>query len=155
MIAVGKPVPTFSLSDDHNEIISNESLKGAWTILYFYPKDDTTGCTAEACSIRDFGADFGKRGVNVYGVSKDSVVSHTKFKKKYDLNFPLLADTEHALAESFGVWQEKMLYGKKYMGMERSTFVLSPQGKVVAAFPKVNPVDHGMFLLKELDELMA
>lgn len=154
MIAVGKTLPRFDVVDENGTAVTPESLKGTWTVIYFYPKDDTSGCTAEACSIRDSHTEFTKRGVAVYGVSKDSVKSHVKFKDKYKLTFPLLSDPEHTMAEAFGVWVEKTLYGKKYMGMERSTFIVNPAGKVVAAFPKVNPVDHGPFLLKELDLLM-
>ena len=111
-------------------------------MLYFYPKDDTPGCTVEACAFRDGIKEIKKRGAVVLGVSADSVESHKKFKSKFDLNFPLLADTDKNIIEAYGVWKEKSMYGKKYMGIERTTFVIDEQGKIAHIFPKVKVQEH-------------
>ncbi|HSI20382.1 MAG TPA: thioredoxin-dependent thiol peroxidase [Verrucomicrobiae bacterium] len=154
MITAGNPLPQFSLQDDSGTTVTEKSLLGKWSVLYFYPKDDTPGCTTEACSLRDAQKDFLEKGVSIYGISKDSVKSHVKFREKFHLTFPLLADVETTMAQAFGVWVEKSMYGKKYMGMERSTFIVNPEGTIVAVYPKVDPVDHGPFLLQQLAELM-
>lgn len=137
MIDTGSPFPDFSLHDQSGEVVTLASLKGSKAVIYFYPKDDTPGCTKQACNFRDSLAAF--EGVRVLGVSPDSAKSHTKFADKFHLNFPLLADTEHTLAESVGVWVEKSMYGKKYMGIERSTFLLDENGVVLKAWRKVSP----------------
>lgn len=116
-------------------------LKGETVVLYFYPKDDTPGCTKQACALRDGWADISKKA-RVFGVSVDSVKSHEKFIKKHQLPFPILSDESHAVVEAFGVWVEKSMYGKKYMGTERTTFVIGPDGKIKAVFPKVKPEEH-------------
>ncbi len=116
-------------------------LKGETVVLYFYPKDDTPGCTTQACALRDGWADVSKKA-KVFGVSIDSVKSHEKFIKKHALPFPILSDEDHALVDAYGVWVEKSMYGKTYMGTERTTFVIGPDGKIKAVFPKVKPDQH-------------
>ena len=142
MVEEGKPAPDFSLTSDTGETISLASLRGKPVVLYFYPKDDTPGCTVQACSIRDSWGEFERRGAVVLGVSPDGVTSHVKFKQKYGLPFPLLADTGREVAEAYGVWVEKSMLGKKYMGIERSTFVIAPDGTVVKVMRKVKPDEH-------------
>ena len=130
MIEEGKPAPDFSLTNDAGETVTLASLRGSPVVLYFYPKDDTPGCTKQACGIRDAWGEFEHRGAVVLGVSPDGEGSHAKFRGKYDLPFPLLADTDHATAEAYGVWVEKSMYGKKYMGGGRSTLVIAEGGTV-------------------------
>lgn len=129
-------------------------IKGKWTVIYFYPKDDTPGCTKEACSIRDYNSEIAALGARVIGVSKDGEASHQKFIKKYKLPFELWSDEEHKLMDEFGVWQEKSLYGHKYMGTVRATFLIDPKGKIVHIWPKVAPTDHGQEIIEKLKELM-
>jgi thioredoxin-dependent peroxiredoxin len=146
----GDAAPAFSLSADDDGVISRESLLGRRYILYFYPKDDTPGCTAQACSLRD---NFGRvtaTGIDVFGVSPDSVASHVKFRAKYHLPYPLLADQGHQVAEAFGVWVEKGLMGKRYMGVERTSFVIGPDGRIEHVLPKVKPDQHVDLLLEAL-----
>ena len=154
MLTAPTKLPHFSVISDNDQIVSSDSLLGSWTILYFYPKDETSGCTAQACSIRDHFAEFTKRGIAVYGISGDSVKSHKKFKTNHKLPFTLLADPDHSMARSFEVWIEKSMYGKKYMGMERSRALVSPEGMIVAAYPKVSPEEHASFLLKEIEKYL-
>ncbi|MBI4172401.1 MAG: thioredoxin-dependent thiol peroxidase [Actinobacteria bacterium] len=142
MVEEGKPAPDFSLTSDTGETISLASLRGKPVVLYFYPKDDTPGCTVQACSIRDSWGEFERRGAVVLGVSPDGVASHVKFRRKYGLPFPLLADTAHEVAEAYGVWVEKSMLGKTYMGIERSTFVIAPDGTVAKVMRKVKPDEH-------------
>ena len=125
----GLPAPDFSLTADSGETVALSSLRGSNVVLYFYPKDDTPGCTAQACGIRDSWDEFEERGAVVLGVSPDSETSHVKFKEKFGLPFTLLADPDHSTAEAYGVWVEKKNYGKKYMGIERSTFVIDADGE--------------------------
>ncbi len=150
MIQEGDRAPDFSLPADDGSTISLDDLKGRRVILYFYPKDDTSGCTKEACEFRDALPRIEEEGAVVIGVSPDSVDSHVKFKKKYDLNFPLLADEEHSLAEAFGVWKEKSMYGRKYWGVERSTFLIDEEGVVRKAWRKVRPSGHAEAVTAEL-----
>lgn len=142
MVEEGKPAPDFSLAGDTGETVSLSALKGKPVILYFYPKDDTPGCTVQACSIRDAWGEFERRGAVVLGVSPDGVASHVKFKQKYGLPFTLLADKDHAVAEAYGVWVEKSMLGKTYMGIERSTFVIAADGTVAKVLRKVKPDEH-------------
>ena len=128
MVEEGKPAPDFSLTSDAGETVTLASLRGKPVVLYFYPKDDTPGCTTQACGIRDAWGEFERSGAVVLGVSPDSEASHVKFKEKYELPFTLLADPDHATAEAYGVWVEKSMYGKTYMGVERSTFVIAADG---------------------------
>ncbi len=155
MITQGQPVPEFTAKNEVGESISSSSFHDAWTILYFYPKDETSGCTAQACSIRDNTEAFSKRTVTIYGISPDSEKSHLKFKTNHQLPFTLLVDSEHQIAELFGVWVEKSMYGKKYMGIERSTFIIDAKGTIAAAYINVKPENHGDFLIQELDKLQS
>lgn len=136
----GAPFPDFSILDQDGATHERDSLLGHTTVVYFYPKDDTSGCTVEACEFRDALPNF--PSARVIGVSPDDVNSHQKFMKKYGLNFTLLADTGHALAEACGVWVEKSMYGKKYMGVERTTFIVGPDGIVTHVWNKVKPAGH-------------
>jgi thioredoxin-dependent peroxiredoxin len=150
MVEEGKPAPDFELSSDSGERVKLSSLRGTPVVLYFYPKDDTPGCTTQACGIRDVYADFRDRGAVVLGVSPDDQASHVKFKQKYSLPFTLLADPEHEVAEEYGVWKERNLYGKKSMGIERSTFVIDPDGNVAKAMRRVKPEAHATDVLAAL-----
>jgi peroxiredoxin Q/BCP len=155
MLEPGQPAPPFSLESDTGETVTLDSLKGAPTVIYFYPKDDTPGCTKQACSIRDSWAEFGRIGGRVIGVSPQDPASHRKFKEKYGLPFPLLADTEHRMAEDYGVWVEKKNYGKTYMGIERSTFVIDADGTLAAIKRRVKPDEHTEWALGEIEKLTA
>ena len=146
----GKAAPDFSLTSDAGETVSLSSLKGKPVVLYFYPKDDTPGCTKQACGIRDAWGEFERSGAVVLGVSPDDERSHVKFKEKYDLPFTLLADTEHEVAEEYGVWGEKSYAGKTYMGVDRSTFVIDADGNVAKVFRKVKPDEHADQVLDAL-----
>jgi thioredoxin-dependent peroxiredoxin len=150
MVEEGKPAPDFELPSDTGERIKLSSLRGKPVVLYFYPKDDTPGCTAQACGIRDVYADFRERGAVVLGVSPDDEASHVKFKEKYSLPFSLLADPSHEVAAQYGVWKERNLYGKKSLGIERSTFVIGPDGNVVKAMRRVKPETHAADVLEAL-----
>ena len=140
MIQEGEKFPEFSLQDQDGNTVSLADLLGAKTIVYFYPKDDTSGCTAEACEFRDLMPRF--KGARVIGVSPDSPKSHRKFIDEYNLNFTLLADTDQKLSNAVGVWVEKSMYGKKYMGVERTTYLLDEQGRVQRVWRKVKPQGH-------------
>lgn len=146
MLQEGALFPDFTLPDQAGTIHTLEALKGSKTVIYFYPKDDTTGCTQEACEFRDSMADFD--GIKVIGVSPDSVKSHKKFETKWSLNFPLLSDEEHTLLEACGLWVEKSMYGKKYMGVERTTVLLDEEGKVLKIWKKVKPAGHAAEVLE-------
>jgi peroxiredoxin Q/BCP len=136
----GQSFPEFSLPDQDGNVHSRDSIRGSATVVYFYPKDDTSGCTLEACEFRDLLPSFS--GAKVLGVSPDSVASHRKFAEKHGLPFPLLADEDHALSEACGVWVEKSMYGRKYMGVERTTFLLDADARVVQVWRKVKPSGH-------------
>lgn len=142
MPTIGKPAPAFTLDTDAGEPLALKDLKGKPVVLYFYPKDDTSGCTTEACEFRDAFPRFTSSRAVILGVSPDSVKSHQQFKAKYDLPFTLLADPEHVVAEQFGVWKEKSMYGRKYMGVERTTFLIDAAGKIARVFEKVKPAGH-------------
>jgi thioredoxin-dependent peroxiredoxin len=142
VINEGDRSPEFSLQADDSSVVTRDSLKGKKAILFFYPKDDTSGCTKEACAFRDAFPEFGKIDAIVLGVSPDDIDSHRKFKKKYDLPYKLLVDENHRLADAFGVWKEKSLYGRKYMGIERTTVILDKDGRVARIFPKVKVPGH-------------
>lgn len=142
MIAAGQPAPGFSLTSDTGETVTLASFRGKTVVLYFYPKDDTPGCTKQACGMRDAWSEFDRRGAVVLGISPDGEASHAKFRDKHGLPFPLLADVGHATAEAYGVWVEKSMYGKTYMGVERSTFVIDADGKVAKVLRKVKPETH-------------
>jgi peroxiredoxin Q/BCP len=142
MIEAGAPAPDFSLTSDAGETVSLSALRGKPVVLYFYPKDDTPGCTKQACGIRDAWGEFERRGAVVLGVSPDDEKSHVRFRDKFELPFPLLADTAHETAEAYGVWVEKSMYGKKFMGVERSTFVIDAEGNVAKVLRNVKPETH-------------
>jgi peroxiredoxin Q/BCP len=147
---VGDPVPPFEMQADDGATVSSESLLGQRYVIYFYPKDDTPGCTTQACSLRD---NFGRviaTGVEVFGVSPDSVASHVKFRKKYDLPYRLLADVGHQTAEAFGTWVEKNFAGKTYKGVERSSFIIGPDGRVEHVLSRVKPIEHVDLLMERL-----
>lgn len=146
----GDKAPTFNLFSDSGEKISLKDLKGKTVILYFYPKDMTSGCTQEACDFKQTNPQFKKKDAIVLGVSKDSVESHQKFKDKYGLPFNLLSDPEGKICEAYGVWKEKSMYGRKYMGIERTTFVIGPSGKIEKIYSKVKVKDHAKSVLKEI-----
>ncbi len=152
-LKTGSKAPAFSLVSDTGETVSLSGLKGKPVVLYFYPKDDTPGCTVEACEFKDSWADVKKTGAVVLGVSPDGVNSHVKFRAKFKLPFPLLADEDHAVAEAYGAWGEKSMYGRKYQGILRTTFVIGPAGIVARVFEKVKPKGHAGEVLEALKEL--
>ena len=141
-VAEGKKAPDFTAPTDGGGKLKLSELRGKPVVLYFYPKDDTSGCTAEACGFRDFSAAFKKLKVQVVGVSKDSVASHDKFKKKYSLTFPLVSDADGKICAKYGTWVEKSLYGRKYMGIERATFLIDKAGVVAKVWHKVKVAGH-------------
>jgi peroxiredoxin Q/BCP len=152
-IEEGSKAPTFTLKADDGSKVKLSDLKGHPIVIYFYPKDDTPGCTKEACAFRDRSKELEKLGAKVFGVSPDSVESHVKFKEKYKLNFPLLADTDHEVAEKFGAWREKNMYGKKSMGIQRSTYLIDATGKVAKLWKKVSVDGHDEQVIEALKEL--
>ncbi len=150
MLQIGDQVPEFSLSADGDKAVSSASLKGTRFVLYFYPKDDTPGCTTQACSFRDNLPAFNAVSIQIFGVSADSGAAHDKFVKKFGLNFPLISDPSRALIEGMGVWVEKSMYGKKYMGIARATFVIDAAGKIEKLWEKVTPAGHAEQVLAYL-----
>lgn len=152
-IEVGKKAPAFTLTADDGRKVRLSDLKGSPVVLYFYPKDDTPGCTKEACAFRDGKAEMEKLGAIVLGVSPDTVASHVKFRDKYGLNFPLLADPDHAVAEKYGAWREKSMYGKKFMGIQRSTYLIAADGQVAAVWPNVKVEGHDEQVLEAVRNL--
>lgn len=148
MLSPGTTAPHFSLLSDSGETVRLADLKGRKVVLYFYPKDDTAGCTVEACEFRDRWADVKKAGAVVLGVSPDDVAAHLRFKKKFSLPFPLLADPGHEVAERYGVWGEKSMYGRKYFGILRTTFVIDEEGRILRVFEKVKPKGHAAQVLE-------
>ena len=155
MLSAGDKAPSFTLPDQHGEKVKLSDLKGQTVVLYFYPKADTSGCTTQACGVRDRRADYEAAGARVIGISPDEVKDLDKFAGKYDLDFTLLADADHAVAEKYGTWVEKSMYGRKYMGVQRATFIIDPKGKIAKVFPKVQPKKHDDLVLKALEELAA
>lgn len=153
-LKVGQKAPAFTLHNEMGQKVRLSDFKGKKVVLYFYPKDDTPGCTKEACSFRDGIDDIQECGAVVMGVSADSVESHQKFSKKFQLNFPLLSDPDKKVVQAYGVWKEKSLYGRRYMGIERSTFLIDSKGKISMIFPKVKIQSHLEDVLSEL-ELMT
>jgi len=152
MLKIGDKAPAFSLASDSGETISLRDLKGKPVVLYFYPKDDTSGCTVEACEFRDNWKDVKRSGAVVLGVSPDGVVSHQKFKEKFSLPFPLLADEGHKVADAYGAWGEKSMYGRKYQGVLRTTFLIGGDGKIARVFEKVKPKGHAAEVLAALNK---
>lgn len=153
MLELGQNFPEFNLIDGEGNFHSSESIKGQYSVIYFYPKDDTSGCTVEACGFRDRLSDI--EGAKVFGVSPDDQKSHKKFADKFNLTFPLLVDQDHKLAEACGIWVEKSMYGKKYMGIERTTFLVGPQGQIVEIWRKVKPEGHAEEVKERLSEITS
>ncbi|HVZ48405.1 MAG TPA: thioredoxin-dependent thiol peroxidase [Gemmatimonadaceae bacterium] len=151
--AEGAPAPAFTLATDTGETVSLADFAGRTVVLYFYPKDDTPGCTTESCQFRDLFPRFARDKAVILGISPDSVKSHAKFKKKYDLPFTLLADEGHAVADAYGVWALKTFMGRKYMGVERTTFIIGPDGRVARVFEKVKPDGHADEVMVALRDL--
>lgn len=142
MLKVGATAPAFKTTDQNGETVSLKDLRGQKVVLYFYPKDDTPGCTKEACSFRDAYSKFKRKNIIVLGVSPDKEASHKKFVTKFQLPFTLLADTDHSIADAYGVWGEKKFMGRTYMGVHRTTFLIDEKGKIRKIFEKVKPEDH-------------
>lgn len=149
----GTKAPAFTLTADDGSKVRLNDFAGKPVVLYFYPKDDTPGCTKEACAFRDAQADLKKAGAVVLGVSADDTASHVKFRDKYKLNFPLLSDTDHKIADKYGAWREKNMYGKKSMGIQRSTYLIDPAGKVARIWKRVQVDGHEAQVLEALKEL--
>ena len=150
MLKEGAKAPAFSLPADDGTHVSLEELKGTAVVLYFYPRDDTPGCTTEACGFRDSWEDVKAAGAVVLGISPDDVASHARFRRKYHLPFPLLADVDHAVATAYGAWGEKSMYGRRYMGVLRNTYVIGPDGRIKHVFQKVKPKGHPAEVLAAL-----
>ena len=153
MIEEGMMAPLFTLPDKDGNDVSLGSYRGRYVLVYFYPKDNTPGCTAEACSIRDSMPRFSERGLEVLGISADSAQSHKRFAEKHDLDFTLLTDADHAVMEAYGAYGEKMMYGKKTVGVIRSSFLIAPDGTVAKVWKKVNTKTHGEDVRKVLEEI--
>ncbi len=153
MLEEGDKAPDFTLEDQHGEKVKLSDHHKELVVLYFYPKANTSGCTTQACSIRDNSADYAKAGATVIGISPDDVKDISRFATKNDLEFTLVADQDHKVAEKYGTWVEKSMYGNKYMGVQRATFLIDPEGKVARVFPKVQPKQHDDLMLKALAEL--
>jgi len=148
MLTAGELAPDFTLPTDTGEELTLSSLRGRPVVLYFYPKDDTSGCTTQACEFRDLFPRFEGGKAVILGVSPDGVTSHQKFKAKYELPFTLVADTEKAACQAYDVWKEKSMYGKKYMGVERTTFVIDAEGRIAEVFAKVKPAGHAAAVME-------
>jgi thioredoxin-dependent peroxiredoxin len=153
VLSEGDKAPGFALPDRDGKTVKLKDLRGETVVLYFYPRADTPGCTTQACGVRDRSADYKAAGARVIGVSPDEVGAIDKFAGKYDLGFTLLADADHAVAEKYGAWVEKSMYGRKYMGVARATFIVDPKGKIARVFPKVQPKKHDDLVLKALSEI--
>ena len=153
MLEAGTKAPDFTLPDQHEAKVKLSSFKGKPVVLYFYPKADTPGCTTQACGIRDHEADYAKAGAVVLGVSPDKPAKIAKFDDKHGLGFTLLGDEDHSVSEKYGVWVEKSMYGKKYMGVQRATFIIDAKGKIAHVIPKVSPKTHDEQVLSALAEL--
>jgi peroxiredoxin Q/BCP len=153
MLEAGKKAPAFTLPDQDGEPVKLADLKGKTVVLYFYPKADTPGCTTQACGIRDHASDYADRDVVVLGVSPDPVAKVKKFHDKFDMNFTLLADSDHAVAEKYGVWAEKSMYGRTYWGNLRATFIIDGDGKIAHVIPKASPKTHDDEVLAAVDTL--
>ena len=142
MLKANDVAPEFTLPDQNGSAVSLSEFRGRKVVLYFYPRDDTSGCTTQACELRDSVETFDARGAEILGVSPDPVASHRRFADKYDLPFTLLADVDHEVAEAYGVWKEKSLYGRTHWGNERTTFVIDEHGRIAKVLPKVKPAEH-------------
>ena len=155
MLVEGNPAPDFELPDQDGQPVRLSDLRGQTVVLYFYPRADTPGCTTQACGVRDHRADYEAAGARVIGVSPDEVAAVKKFAEKRDLDFTLLADADHSVAEAYGTWVEKSNYGKTYMGVQRATFIIDGDGTIARVFPKVSPKTHDEVVLGALGELAA
>jgi peroxiredoxin Q/BCP len=155
VLEAGQQAPDFTLPDQNGDDLTLSDLRGQTVVLYFYPRADTPGCTTQACGIRDHHNDYADTGARVIGVSPDEVDAVRKFADKYELDFTLLADADHAVADAYGTWGEKSMYGKKYMGVARATFLIDPEGTIAKVFPKVSPKTHDEVVLEALAELQA
>jgi peroxiredoxin Q/BCP len=155
LVAEGDSAPDFTLPDQNGNDVTLSELRGRPVVLYFYPKADTPGCTTQACGIRDHSADYERTGARVVGVSPDTVAAQRKFAGKYNLGFTLLADENHEVAELYGTWGEKKMYGKTYLGVQRATFIIDPEGKVAHVIPKASPKTHDDVVLAALGELTS
>lgn len=155
MLEVGTKAPDFTLPDAEEKNHSLSDYKGQWVLIFFYPKDMTPGCTIEACSMRDAKPDFSKLNAVVLGVSKDGSKGKAKFTEKHDLNFTLLADESKEMMQAYDVIKEKSMFGKKYMGIVRASYLIDPEGKIAKVYPKVKPADHAEQVLKDLAELQG
>jgi peroxiredoxin Q/BCP len=153
VLTEGEAAPDFTLPDQDGNELTLSKLRGQTVVLYFYPKANTSGCTTQACGIRDHKADYAATGARVIGISPDEVKAIDKFVAKHDLDFTLLADSDHAVAEDYGTWVEKSMYGNTYMGVQRATFIIDAEGKIVRAFPRVQPKKHDALVLEALDEI--
>jgi thioredoxin-dependent peroxiredoxin len=153
MLSVGDEAPQLKLKDEQGRAVGLADFRGRKVVLYFYPRDLTPGCTKEACAFQEDLAEFEKRNAAVLGVSTDDSRSHQRFRQKYNLQFPLLTDAEHETAESYGVWQEKNMYGRKVWGIKRATFIIDEQGRIRRIFNKVSPAEHSREVLDALDNL--
>jgi thioredoxin-dependent peroxiredoxin len=153
VLAEGEMAPDFTLPDQNGNEVTLSKLRGETVVLYFYPKANTSGCTTQACGVRDHRAQYAAAGAKVIGISPDEVKAIDKFAGKHDLDFTLLADADHSVADAYGTWVEKSMYGNKYMGVQRATFIIDPEGKIAKAFPKVQPKKHDSLVLLALAEL--
>ncbi len=150
-IKLNSPAPDFTLPDQDGKQHSLSDYKGKWVLVYFYPKDDTPGCTKEACTIRDNWSEFEENNIIVLGISKDSVASHTKFAQKYELPFTILSDEDKEVIQMYGVWTEKSMFGKKYMGVKRSSFLINPEGKIAKIYKTVKPAEHAGQVIQDIN----
>lgn len=150
-LKVGVKAPAFSLPDENGEIHSLKDYLGNWVLVYFYPKDDTPGCTKEACEIRDNFPRFEELNIKVFGISKDSVASHKKFSDKYELPFTILSDEEKKTLSDYGVWQKKKMMGREYMGIVRSSYLINPEGKIAKIYERVKPLEHAHEVLADVE----
>ncbi len=155
MLKPGDKAPDFELSDQNGGLVKLSDVSDQTLVLFFYPRADTPGCTTQACGVRDRGSDYAKAGARVIGISPDEVGAIDKFAGKYGFGFTLLADSDHAVAEKYGAWGEKSMYGKKYMGVLRNTYIVGPDGRIAKVLPKVQPKKHDDLVLKALGELAS
>jgi thioredoxin-dependent peroxiredoxin len=153
VLDAGASAPDFTLPDQDGDEVTLSELRGETVVLYFYPRADTPGCTTQACSVRDRRSEYAEAGARVLGVSPDPVEAVKKFADKFDLDFTLLADADHSVADAYGTWVEKSMYGKKYWSVQRATFLIDPEGKIATVFPKVSPKTHDDVVLEALAEL--
>lgn len=154
-IQIGDVAPAFTLPGDDEQEYTLANQMGKWTLIYFYPKDDTPGCTTEACAIRDIYDEFAELDITVFGVSKDSVASHKKFKEKYELPFILLSDSQGEVIQAYGAWKMKNMFGTQKEGIVRMSYLINPDGKIARVYPKVDPAAHALEILTDVRELIA